>query len=251
MINSLEFQTKSIILDPAFNDFFFDFDSIFFFSTSFCFFWGFLILFCGFLACCIDNPIFSVLFLILTFLFSSILFYFLGFPFMSLLIIIIYVGAISVLFLYAVMLYKIRFFDIFRKGYFFLIFNSLQKIFLFFLVLFCSFIFYFFMFSSSIFFDLFFFNIIVPSGFVHFSLSDKYVLTEPEFLGYFLFNDFFLYIIIISYILLIAMCSVLLFTRLQKKSTKFHHFFVSDKLMKIKLKNKYFSSTVNLYYKKN
>lgn len=54
------------------------------------------------------NPIHSILFLITTFFFSSFLFIYLGFDFLATIVLIIYVGAISVLFLFVVMMLNIR-----------------------------------------------------------------------------------------------------------------------------------------------
>lgn len=54
------------------------------------------------------NPIQSILFLILTFVFSSLFFLILGAEFLALLLLIVYVGAISILFLFVVMMLNLR-----------------------------------------------------------------------------------------------------------------------------------------------
>jgi len=59
------------------------------------------------------NPVQSILFLILCFIFCSFLFVILGADFLSILILIVYVGAISILFLFVVMMLNIRLLEIY------------------------------------------------------------------------------------------------------------------------------------------
>ncbi|AAZ68515.1 NADH-quinone oxidoreductase subunit J [Ehrlichia canis] len=66
----------------------------------------------------ISNPVYSVLFLILTFFISSTLFILLGAELIAMLVIIVYVGAVAVLFLFVVMMLDInysRFKNVFTK----------------------------------------------------------------------------------------------------------------------------------------
>lgn len=49
------------------------------------------------------NPIHSILFLILTFVFLAVLLVYIGIEFLAMLIMIVYIGAIAVLFLFVVM----------------------------------------------------------------------------------------------------------------------------------------------------
>jgi NADH-quinone oxidoreductase subunit J len=56
----------------------------------------------------VRNPIISVFFLILVFFFSVLIFLFLGAEFLALLLLIVYVGAISILFLFVVMMLNLR-----------------------------------------------------------------------------------------------------------------------------------------------
>jgi NADH-quinone oxidoreductase subunit J len=51
-----------------------------------------------------QHPVFSLLFLVLSFLFSSFILFILECEFLALMFIIVYVGAIAVLFLFAVMM---------------------------------------------------------------------------------------------------------------------------------------------------
>lgn len=69
-------------------------------------FW--LFLFVGLFVILTNNPVHSVLALVLIFFFSSCLALALGVEFLAVLILIVYVGAISVLFLFVVMLLNIR-----------------------------------------------------------------------------------------------------------------------------------------------
>ena len=61
------------------------------------------------------NPVHSVLFLILTFFNSSALFVLMGAEFLAMLLLVVYVGAVAVLFLFIVMMLNIDFLTL-RKG---------------------------------------------------------------------------------------------------------------------------------------
>lgn len=54
------------------------------------------------------NPVQSVLFLVLVFFFSSLLLLLIGAEFLAILLVIIYVGAISILFLFVVMMLNLK-----------------------------------------------------------------------------------------------------------------------------------------------
>lgn len=75
----------------------------FFFITFFC-----LLLIVGLYTLLTNNPVHSILALVLLFFLSSCLTVSLGIEFLAILILIVYVGAISVLFLFVVMLLNIR-----------------------------------------------------------------------------------------------------------------------------------------------
>lgn len=68
----------------------------------------FLILITSLLVILSKNPVQSVLFLVLVFFFSSLLLLLLGAEFLSILLVIIYVGAISILFLFVVMMLNLK-----------------------------------------------------------------------------------------------------------------------------------------------
>ncbi|QGR02548.1 NADH-quinone oxidoreductase subunit J [Ehrlichia ruminantium] len=64
----------------------------------------------------VSNPVYSVLFLILTFFISSTLFILLGAELIAMLVIIVYVGAVAVLFLFVVMMLDINY-SRFKHGF--------------------------------------------------------------------------------------------------------------------------------------
>ncbi|CEI85337.1 NADH-quinone oxidoreductase subunit J [Ehrlichia minasensis] len=64
----------------------------------------------------VSNPVYSVLFLILTFFISSTLFILLGAELIAMLVIIVYVGAVAVLFLFVVMMLDINY-SRFKNGF--------------------------------------------------------------------------------------------------------------------------------------
>lgn len=67
-----------------------------------------LVVFIGLFVILTNNPVHSILALVLIFFLSSCLTLSLGVEFLAILILIVYVGAISVLFLFVVMLLNIR-----------------------------------------------------------------------------------------------------------------------------------------------
>ena len=69
---------------------------------------NFLLISFGFLVLLSTNPIHSVLFLILSFCCASVTLILFGLDFLALLFIIIYVGAIAVLFLFVVMMLNVK-----------------------------------------------------------------------------------------------------------------------------------------------
>ena len=82
-----------------------------FFSLFYLFIWFILV----FLVCLSSsmvlittNPIYSILYLILTFLFSVCILFYYNMNFMGLILIIIYLGAIAVLFLFVIMMLNIK-----------------------------------------------------------------------------------------------------------------------------------------------
>ena len=71
---------------------------------------------CGFMVIAARNPVHSVLFLILAFFNSAGLFVLLGAEFLAMILVIVYVGAVAVLFLFVVMMLDINFVEL-RQGF--------------------------------------------------------------------------------------------------------------------------------------
>ena len=83
-------------------------------AFTFYLFAGILVL-SAFMVITARNPVHSVLFLILAFFNSAGLFIMLGAEFVGMILVIVYVGAVAVLFLFVVMMFDINFHDL-RKG---------------------------------------------------------------------------------------------------------------------------------------
>ena len=77
-------------------------------ETFLFFFFGFFVLFSAFMVIKSKNPVYSVLFLILVFCNSAGLLLLLNLDFFALIFLIVYVGAIAVLFLFVVMMLNIK-----------------------------------------------------------------------------------------------------------------------------------------------
>lgn len=70
------------------------------------------IIFCASLVILSRNPVYSIFFLVLTFLNTTALLTLLGAEFIALLLLIVYVGAIAVLFLFVVMMLNVKLLEI-------------------------------------------------------------------------------------------------------------------------------------------
>src|SRR5438876_8540577 len=70
----------------------------------------------AFMVIAAKNPVHSVLFLILTFFNASGLFVLLGAEFLAMILVVVYVGAVAVLFLFVVMMLDVNFAEL-RQGY--------------------------------------------------------------------------------------------------------------------------------------
>ena len=70
----------------------------------------------GFMVIAARNPVHSVLFLILTFVNAAALFVMLGAEFLAMILIVVYVGAVAVLFLFVVMMLDVNFAEL-RQGF--------------------------------------------------------------------------------------------------------------------------------------
>ena len=85
-------------------------------STLLFYFFSFLATFSSVMVITVRNPVHAVLFLILTFISSAGLLFLLEVEFISLIFIVVYVGAIAVLFLFVVMMMDIKITEV-NKNY--------------------------------------------------------------------------------------------------------------------------------------
>ncbi|MEM7291455.1 MAG: NADH-quinone oxidoreductase subunit J [Pseudomonadota bacterium] len=85
-------------------------------SSFFFYLFSFIAVASAFMVISCKNPVHSVLFLILTFVNASGLFIMAGAEFLGLLLIVVYVGAVAVLFLFVVMMLDVDFAEL-REGY--------------------------------------------------------------------------------------------------------------------------------------
>jgi len=85
-------------------------------SSIFFYLFSFVAIASAFMVISCKNPVHSVLFLILTFVNAAGLFIMTGAEFLGLLLIVVYVGAVAVLFLFVVMMLDVDFVEL-REGY--------------------------------------------------------------------------------------------------------------------------------------
>jgi NADH-quinone oxidoreductase subunit J len=158
-------------------------------------FFIFLALF--FCSCCVimsNNPIQSILFLILVFLFSAVLFMLLGAEFISLLILIVYIGAIAILFLFVIMMLNLRVVEVYNAFFHYLPIGSLVA--------------FFFVgeFLMLIFFDFSKLDLLVSSNYIGEVIILKgYGFNNLHFFGYLLFSFYVHLFLIIGFVLFVSM----------------------------------------------
>lgn len=188
------------------------------------FFLSFLLLLSALLVISAQNPVHSVFFLVLAFLISAIFLFLCEVEFVSLLFILVYVGAIAVLFLFVVMMLEIKvtkseneFFVIAPLGiflgliFFFEIFLSLDE-------------------SFAPFF---------PSTDIYVNwLSSLDSLNNLEVLGQLLYTYYFFYFLIAGIILLVAMIGAIVLTLNFKQKAK--HQFVFKQILREKKNSIYY-----------
>lgn len=152
------------------------------------------------------NVVQSILYLILVFLLCSILFIYLGADFIGLIILIVYIGAIAVLFLFIVMMLNIRILEIYSTFSIYLP-----------LAVFLSLIFFIQIFL--IYFNIF--NIFELDNLLKLSNWNLYTNIKVNLIGQLLFNEYFIIFIGATLLLFIAMIGVILLTiDSSKKSNK-------------------------------
>lgn len=155
------------------------------------------------------NPVHSVLFLILVFLNAAVLLVLLGLDFFALIFLVVYIGAIAVLFLFVVMMLHIKLTEIHEKKLRYLPLGGLVLIV--------------FLFQVSILLDN---SIIALFSFPEISLKYNDYLnyldtaSNIEALGEILYTYYFIYFLLASLILLVAMIGAILLTLSKAVNTK-------------------------------
>jgi NADH-quinone oxidoreductase subunit J len=74
-----------------------------------------LLVICAFMVIVVKHPVFSLLFLIASFIFASFILFLLECEFLALLFIVVYVGAVAILFLFAIMMLEAKLSDLSRN----------------------------------------------------------------------------------------------------------------------------------------
>lgn len=143
------------------------------------------------------NIIQSLLYLVFIFIQSSILFIFLGADFIGLIILIVYIGAIAVLFLFVIMMLNVRLLEIYST---FLIYLPLSVILSLLLIFLCIYIF---IFNFNL---LYFDNLLIYTDWIQ--INNIKIIS----IGQLLFNDLYLYFFGASLLLFVAMVGAILLT---------------------------------------
>ena len=154
------------------------------------FFFSFVIILSSLLVVFSSNPVHSVLFLIFTFFNSAIIFLILNAEFLAMTLLIVYVGAVAVLFLFVVMMLDISE-SLIKDGFLKYFPFGLLLISIFFLELYM-------IFNAD--------NLPIPSE-IKISLTDlmKLGINNTESIGLFLYTDYFIIFQISGFLLLLAM----------------------------------------------
>ena len=154
------------------------------------FFFSFVIILSSLLVVFSTNPVHSVLFLIFTFFNSAIIFLILNAEFLAMTLLIVYVGAVAVLFLFVVMMLDISE-SLIKDGFLKYFPFGLLLISIFFLELYM-------IFNAD--------NLPIPSE-IKISLTDlmKLGINNTESIGLFLYTDYFIIFQISGFLLLLAM----------------------------------------------
>jgi NADH-quinone oxidoreductase subunit J len=167
------------------------------------YFFSFVIVISAMLVVISRNPVHSVLWLIATFFGSSGLFILLGAEFLALILMIVYVGAVAVLFMFVVMMLNINF-DQLRSGFT----RYLPVGLLIGLILFVE--------LSLVFSDW------IPANSYDSKIQDSTIgdVENTKQLGLVLYTDFILYFQLAGIILLIAMIGAIVLTHQRKRNVK-------------------------------
>lgn len=182
-----------------------------------------LILITGLLVITSKNTVQSVLYLILVFLLCSLLFIYLGADFIGLIILIVYIGAIAVLFLFVVMMLNIR-----------LLVNSFNFSIYVPIIIFLSLIFIF----QILYFFFNMFNIIEVESLIYYLSWNFSTNIQISSIGVLLFNKLYILFISAAILLFIAMVGAIVLTldddyklldkKREKNKNDIFHFYSSN-----------------------
>ena len=174
--------------------------TLYFFS-----FFSFIVILSSFLVIFVSNPVHSVLFLIFTFFNTAIIFLIFKAEFLAMTLLIVYVGAVAVLFLFVVMMLNISE-SIIKEGF--------LRYFPFGLLLISIFLIELFMIFSS---D----KIIFPeSGLIKINEIMNLGMDNTKSLGLFLYTDYFIIFQISGFLLLLAMIGAIVLAHSELKNPK-------------------------------
>lgn len=157
-----------------------------------------LVLSCALLTFLNDNTVYSILFLILTFLFSALLLFLLQCDFLAFIFLIIYVGAVAILFLFVISLLDIENFTIISS-----LKNDIPILLIFFLVFIFEILYSFFNFFEIDLSTLLVLNFLPTTYYLDW-LNINESFTNINLFGCVLYSKFFLFVLISGFILLIA-----------------------------------------------
>ena len=174
-------------------------------TIYFFYFFSFLIISSSILVIFSNNAVHSVLFLIFTFFNSAILFLLMNAEFLAMTIVIVYVGAIAVLFLFVVMMLNISESEI-KEGF--------LKYFPFGLILIAIFI-------TELFLIFNFDNFPVPENVkIDINEIDLIEASNTKLIGLFLYTDYFIIFQISGFILLLAMIGAIVLAKSDENKVK-------------------------------
>lgn len=174
-------------------------------TIYFFYFFSFLIISSSILVIFSNNAVHSVLFLIFTFFNSAILFLIMNAEFLAMTIVIVYVGAIAVLFLFVVMMLNISESEI-KEGF--------LKYFPFGLILIAIFI-------TELFLIFNFDNFPVPENVkIDINEIDLIEASNTKLIGLFLYTDYFIIFQISGFILLLAMIGAIVLAKSDENKIK-------------------------------
>ena len=174
-------------------------------TLYFFYFFSFIVILSSFLVIFVSNPVHSVLFLIFTFFNAAIIFLIFKAEFLAMTLLIVYVGAVAVLFLFVVMMLNISE-SIIKEGF--------LRYFPFGLLLISIFLIELFMIFNS---D----KIIFPeSGLIKINEIMNLGMDNTKSLGLFLYTDYFIIFQISGFVLLLAMIGAIVLAHSDLKNPK-------------------------------